>query len=84
MAIYFPDKYPKNCQCDKEYFWTVWNTKYPAQVKQVLQHANAQRYTISNEAAEQNSIVISDEWKDQLDALPYNSKKKGRMTAFLK
>ena len=30
MKFYFPDKYPKGSQCDKAYFYNVWNTKYPA------------------------------------------------------
>ena len=51
MSIYFPDKFPKNTYCDKEYFWTVWNTLYPQQVKEVIKYANEQRYTVSNQAA---------------------------------
>ena len=30
MADYFPNSLPKNTQCDKAYFYNVWNTKYPA------------------------------------------------------
>ena len=29
MAVYFPDKFPKNTQCEKAYFYNVWNTIYP-------------------------------------------------------
>ena len=62
MAQYFPDKFPKNTQCDKSYFYNVWNTIYPAQVKEVIQYANKQRYTISNDKAAENSIVMSEDW----------------------
>ena len=27
---YFPDEFPKGCQCDRSYFYNVWNSKYPA------------------------------------------------------
>ena len=52
MSKYFPDKFPKNTQCDKAYFYNVWNTIYPEQVKEVIQYANKQRYTVSNQDAE--------------------------------
>ena len=26
---YFPDSFPKGCQCDRAYFYNVWNSKYP-------------------------------------------------------
>jgi len=29
MIDYFPDKWPKGLQCDKAYFYNVWNTKHP-------------------------------------------------------
>ena len=84
MAKYFPDKFPKGAQCDKGYFYNVWNTVYPEQVKEVIQYANSQRYTVSNEQAEQNSIMISERWQQALDSLPFVSKEKGRMTSLLK
>ena len=48
---FFPDVFPKGCQCDRSYFYNVWNSKYPDQVKETIEHANAQRYTVSNEDA---------------------------------
>ena len=32
MGKYFPDKYPKGMQCDKKYFYNIWNTLYPDEV----------------------------------------------------
>ena len=29
MKDYFPSKLPKGLQCDKAYFYNVWNTLYP-------------------------------------------------------
>ena len=84
MADYFPDKFPKNTQCDKAYFYNVWNSLYPEQVKEVINHANAQRYTVSSQAAKENSIKISEGWRNELDSMPFVSKQKGRMTFLLK
>ena len=30
MRRYFPDKFAKGSQCDKSYFFNVWNTIFPA------------------------------------------------------
>ena len=66
---YFPDEFPKGCQCDRSYFYNVWNTKYPEQVKETIEHANKQRYTISDETARQNAITITDDWEEQLKSI---------------
>ena len=81
---YFPDEFPKGCQCDRSYFYNVWNSKYPNQVEETIKYANSQRYTVSNEKAEQNAICITQEWEDEIDNMPFVSKQKGRMTALLK
>ena len=74
MVDYFPDKVPKNCQMDRDYFWNVYNTKYPDEVAEIIKFANAQRYTVSNEEARQNAITISDEWLKELGSMPFVSK----------
>jgi len=40
MSKYFPSKYAKSRQCDKSYFYNVWNSLYPEEVKEVINHAN--------------------------------------------
>ena len=81
---FFPNEFPKGCQCDRSYFYNEWNTKYPEQVKDTIDYANKQRYTISNEDARQNAINVTDEWMDELGSMPFVSKQKGRMSALLK
>ena len=34
LKDYFPNQFPKECQCDRAYFWNVWNSKLPEQVKE--------------------------------------------------
>ena len=64
--------------------FNVWNTLYPDDVKQVIAHANSQRYSIANNKVRENSIAISDTWKEQLQEMPFVSKQKGRMAHLLK
>ena len=84
MKPYFPDEFPKGCQCDREYFYNLWNTQYSAQCQETIAYANSQRYTVSNEEARQNAIEVSDEWLSELGSMPFVSKQKGRMSALLK
>ena len=62
MKPFFPDKFPKGSQCDKSYFFNVWNTKHPEQVSKVIEHANAQRYTVKGEEVKNNSIILTEKW----------------------
>ena len=73
MKEYFPDKLPKQCFMDRSFFYNIWNTQYPEQVADFIKHANAQRYTISNEKAEENAIHLTDEWQNELDSMPFVS-----------
>ena len=84
IAVYFPSKYPKGMQCSREYMFNIWNTKEPEQVQAVLKHANSQRFTVKNDKVRENSIAITEEWKDQLESMPFVSKQKGRMSDLLK
>ena len=84
MAQYFPSKYPKGRQCDKQYMYNVWNSIHPEDVKQVVDHANNQRYEINTERQKEEAVIISDKWMQELDVMPFVSKTKGRMTQLLK
>ena len=39
MSLYFPNKYPKGRQCDRDYMFNVANSLYPDIVAEVIQHA---------------------------------------------
>lgn len=84
MDRYFPSKYPKGRQCCRSYMYNVWNTLHPDDVNEVIMYANRQRYDISAEKVKQESIIITDKWMQELEALPFISKQKGRMSALLK
>ena len=84
MMDYFPDKYPKGKVCEKAYMYNVWNTRYPEDVKAVIEHANQQRYALTSAKVREDTILITDEWQRELDSLPFVSKQKGRMSHLLK
>ena len=84
MAKYFPDKYPKGKTCNREYMYNIWHTIHPDEVQQVIAHANSQRYSITAEKQAQEAILISDKWMEEIEAMPFTSKTKGRMSMLLK
>ena len=84
MKLYFPDKLPKQRTIDKAYFYNVFNTLYPDEVANLIKHANEQRYTVENDKVADNSILMSEEWANQIEELPFISKLKGRMAHLLK
>ena len=84
MAAYFPDKYAKGRQCCKAYMYNIWNTLHPADVKQVIDHSMKVRFSVENEKVKEDCIILTEEWKSQIDDMPFISKQKGRMCALLK
>ena len=84
MAAYFPDKYPKGAQCDKQYMYNVWNTLHPEDVKQVIDYANRQRFSVEADKVKEETILVTDEWMEELEQMPFISKQKGRMSHLLK
>ena len=49
MNLYFPDKYPKGRQCDREYMFNVANTLYEEITTELIQHALLQRNATESE-----------------------------------
>ena len=84
MALLFPNRYPKGRQCERAYMFNCWNTKHPHQVTAVIEHANKQRYAIDGEKVKQDTIIMTEHWRDELESMPFVSKHKGRMSALLK
>ena len=54
--------------------YNVWNTLYPEDVKAVIQHANSQRFSVQNEQMKEDSIMITEAWKEELESMPFISK----------
>jgi hypothetical protein len=74
MDKYFPSKYAKGRQCDREYLFNIANTLHPQVIKELFEYAHNHRYNVSGEKQAQESIMISDEWANELKAMPFFSK----------
>ena len=64
--------------------YNVWNTIHPENVQAVFEYANSVRYAVDNEKMKENTILITEEWQRELEAMPFVSKVKGKMSALLK
>ena len=49
MARLFPDVFPKGRSCCRSYMYNCFNSIYPDQVKELIDHANKQRYGVEND-----------------------------------
>lgn len=75
MNCYFPDKYPEGKAPPREYFFNVLNTVHPNYLGQIMAHANKQRWTTDGDKMKKESIKISQYWQEQLEAMPYLTRK---------
>ena len=46
FSIYFQDKFPKDRLPNREYFFNILNTVYPDYLKQVMEYAAKERYSV--------------------------------------
>ena len=49
MKKYFPDRYSKGRQCDREYMFNIANTLHPQIIGEIIEHALKQRYNVKEE-----------------------------------
>ena len=42
--------------------YNVWNTIYPEDVKEVIAHANKNRFAVDAVKVKENTILITEEW----------------------
>lgn len=67
---YFPSKYARGRQCDRDYMFNVANTLHNDVVKELVEHALKQRHAINIDRVTGESILMNDYWKDELKSLP--------------
>ena len=84
FMLYMPDPTPDGRLPEREYFWNVLNTLQTDYVQRLIEHANAQRMTLQDNADGADAIEISDEWWRKLNALPFVSQNKGKTLHLLK
>ena len=70
---YFPTKFPKGRVPDRTYFFNIMNTVMEGYVKEIMTHANHVRATQGYEAQAAQTIEITDDWYEKLQAIPFVS-----------
>ncbi len=70
---YFPTKFPKGRVPDRTYFFNIMNTVMEGYVKEIMTHANNVRATQVHEAQATQTIEITDDWYEKLQAIPFVS-----------
>ena len=60
------------------------NTIYPDYLMEVVSHAHKQRNSVEGEAQKNQAIKVSEEWMQELQAMPFTSKKNGKTLHLLK
>ena len=71
-----------NLPC-REYYFNVMNTVMPNFLAAVIEHAHEIRYAKTDEATKNESILISEEWYQDLLDMPFQGGKKGKMVHLL-
>ena len=64
------DKQPVN----KEYFFNVLNTCYPDYLPQLIKHSSSNRFKNQEKPENDETILCTQEWADELNAHPYYSR----------
>ena len=72
---YLMDSYPKDRYPDRKYFWTILNTVHSEYVSQAIAHSNRARFAAEGEANERKTVEINEEWWENLNSLPFLSRK---------
>ena len=64
MADYFPDKYPKNRQAGRIYFFSVLSTLHREYTDKLLMQSKQVRFAGDDEDQVKQTIEVSDEWAE--------------------
>ena len=70
---YLPPKVNKGRTCDKTYFWNVVNTITEGEVESMVDYANSQRNAVDSGDMNQESITMSQQMLDLMQAHPWVS-----------
>ena len=75
ISIYMPDSLPQNKLPAREYFFTILNSVYPEYLAEAIAKANKLRYGSDEQQSQSNEIVMTNEWFEKLNSLPFFSSK---------
>ena len=72
---YMPDKMAKGKYVSRTYFFNVLYTLFPEYVSKMISHAQKQRFASGNEGNHMQEVKVSGKMWDELNAMPFNSRK---------
>ena len=75
LKRYFPDAYPKGREPDRTYMFNILNTLKPEYVRDMIRHAQTQRNAITEESKGNDEIVMTTNWQQKLEQVPFISSK---------
>ena len=74
MAEFFPDNYAKGRQCDREYLFNIAQTLHSEVMGELIDYAHAHRHDIAGEKREQEAVLATAHWENELRAMPFYSR----------
>ena len=70
---YFPDSLPKGKLHDRSFFFNILMTVKPEYVQAMVEHANKQRFGCIQPDTIADTIEVTNEWWNALNAMPFFS-----------
>ena len=75
VMVYLQDEYARNRFPDRTYFYTVLNTVHSEYVANLIANSQQARYAADAEQNQSTRVPISQEWWDNLNSMPFVSRK---------
>ena len=74
LRMYFPNEYYKKLLPDRVFFFNTINIMYPEFLCTLISGAQTNRISETHLGEKKESILITDEWMQNLSAIPFYSK----------
>ena len=75
INVYLPTKLPAGKLVDRTYFFNVLNTVYEERLGAMIAHANKVRFQASADGIQEETVVVTDDWWQKLNEMPFFSRK---------
>ena len=73
VSVYMPSQLPKGKYVDRKYFFNVLNTVYEDRMTAMIAHSNRIRFEAAKAGIQEETVAVTDEWWQALNAMPFFS-----------
>ena len=73
INVYLPSKLAKGKLPDRAYFFNVLNTVYEERMTAMIAHSNKIRFEAAKDGIQEETVAVTDEWWQALNAMPFFS-----------